>query len=96
MQLPKIVSVQALEKYKLRLLFNDKTSGIYDVSDLAGKGVFKEWEHDDHFFKVFIDKESGAISWPGGLNIDSFNSYCSIKGITPEEYFKAQVVNAAN
>jgi hypothetical protein len=95
MQLPKIISIEAIEKYKLKILFNDETSGIYDVSDLAGKGVFKVWEQNDQFFKVFVDKESGAISWPGGIDIDTLSAYCSIKGISPDKYFNREISHAA-
>ncbi len=41
MQFPKIKSVTAKEKYMLYIIFSDATEGEYDVSSLAGKGVFK-------------------------------------------------------
>lgn len=96
MLLPKIISVIPIQKYKLKVEFQDGTKGEYDVSNLAGKGVFKSWDADDNFFKVTIDKESGAITWPGGIDIDTLNAYCKIKGITPEEYLKNQEQYAAN
>ena len=83
----KITSVKAIEKYKIFVSFNDETKGVYDVSSLAGKGVFKTWEEDDNFFKVFINSESGAITWPNDIDIDTYNMYCNIKKISPEEYF---------
>ena len=91
MQFPKIISVEALEKYKLNLRFSDGTEGVYDVEDVAGKGVFKVWDVDENFFKVFINEESGAISWPGEIDIDTVNAYCTIKNISPESYFKKQM-----
>lgn len=94
--LPKIISVKAFEKYKLKIKFNDGTLGVYDVSDLAGKGVFKIWDIDDHFFKVGINKESGAISWPGGIDIDTLNAYCSIKGISPDNFVNDLMAHAPN
>lgn len=96
MQFPKIISVEALKKYKLKVHFSDGTKGIYDVADLAGKGVFKIWDIDDNFFKVFINKESGAISWPGEIDIDTINTYCTIKGISPDKYFSNQMRYATN
>jgi hypothetical protein len=96
MQFPKVISVEAIEKYKLRIHFNDNIGGIYDISDLAGKGVFKLWEVEDNFFKVFICKESGAISWPGEIDIDPLNAYCSIKGISPDKYFHSQLDHATH
>jgi hypothetical protein len=41
MKFPKVISVIALEKYKIRIKFNDDTEGVLDLSDCAGKGVFK-------------------------------------------------------
>ena len=96
MQFPKIISVKALDKFKLKISFNDGLKGIYDVSDLAGKGVFKIWDTNDNFFKVFINKESGAISWQGEIEIDTLNAYCTISGISPERYFQNQMDNATH
>jgi hypothetical protein len=96
MQFPKIISVEAIEKYKLKIKFADRTSGIYDVSDLAGKGVFKIWDTNDTFFKVVVNADSGAISWPGEIEIDTINAYCSIKGISPEAYFQNQMDHATH
>ena len=59
----KATSVKALEKYKIFVSFNDGNEGIYDLQDAAGKGVFKSWDEDDNFNKVFINKENGAITW---------------------------------
>ncbi|MEO6838676.1 MAG: DUF2442 domain-containing protein [Ginsengibacter sp.] len=94
MQFPKIKSVEAIEKYKLKIHFDDGVKGIYDVSDIAGEGVFRTWDAGNNFFKVFINKESGAISWPGEIDIDTINAYCSIKGISPEIYFQNQLDHA--
>lgn len=41
--------------------------------------------------RVFVDKESGAISWPEGIEIDTLSAYCSIKGISPDKYFNRQI-----
>ncbi|HEY5464269.1 MAG TPA: DUF2442 domain-containing protein [Hanamia sp.] len=88
MQFPKITSVEAIAKYKLKLRFADGTQGEYEISYLAEQGVFKIWEIDNNFFKVFVNKESGAISWPGDIEIDTLNAYCSIKGFLPKRIFK--------
>ncbi|MGN6267199.1 MAG: DUF2442 domain-containing protein [Ginsengibacter sp.] len=90
MQFAKIISVEALQKYKLSLRFSDGTEGVYDVEDIAGKGFFKIWDVDENFFKVFINRE-GAISWPGEIDIDTMNAYCTIKKISPENYFQKQM-----
>lgn len=86
MDLPKVKSVNAVKNYLLRVVFIDNTKGDYDVSHLAGKGVFKSWDLDNNFYKVFIDPESGTISWPGELDIDTINVYCSINNLDVDPY----------
>ncbi len=86
MELPKIKSVKAIKNYLLHVIFADDTEGNYDVSHLAGKGVFKVWDTAGNFYKVFINPESGAISWPGDLDIDTINVYCAINNINVDAY----------
>lgn len=74
-----------MDKYQIRLAFNEGTEGIVYLSDIAGKGVFT-WDNLDIFSKVFVDKESGAIAWPGNLDIDTLNRYPQIKGLTYRQY----------
>ena len=83
---PEIISLSVPEKYKISLRFRDGVAGVLDLSDLAGKGVFKTWDSDDNFKKVFVDKESGAVSWPGNLDIDTLNCYLQLSGLTYEEF----------
>jgi len=93
MKSPGVISVTPLGKYRLSLSFDDGVKGIVDLSDMAGKGVFTAWEKDDHFNKVFIEKESGAIAWPGNIDIDTLNCYLQIKEITYDQYkMKADAV----
>ena len=86
----KATSVKALEKYKIFVSFNDGTEGVYDLQNAAGKGVFKSWDENDTFNKVFINEENGAISWPGEIDIDTLNIYFVINNISPDEYFQSQ------
>ena len=95
MQFPKIKSVAPIEKYKLFVAFSNSTQGEYDVSHLASKGVFLSRDLDNNFFKVSVNPETGAISWPGDLDIDTINAYCKIKGIEVNEYLKTTVQHAA-
>ena len=94
MQSPKIKSIKAVEKYNLKILFEDGIGGIYDVSNLAGKGVFKIWDVGNNFYAVYVDQHSGAISWPGEVDIDTINAYCTIAGISPEDYFQDKIEHA--
>jgi hypothetical protein len=91
---PIVISVKALEKYKLFVQFGNGEKGILDLSHLAGKGVFKNWDNDNHFFEVFINSKSKAITWPGEIDIDTYDAYFKIKKLTPEEYFNQQEKHA--
>ena len=84
-----VTSITPLENYKLCLIFNDGTEGVYDASHLAGRGVFKAWDLNNNFDLVFIDPESGAITWPGDIDIDTINVYCTIKGISSDQFLNS-------
>ncbi len=86
MQLPKVKSVSVVKNYVLHVVFEDGTKGNYDLNHLAGKGVFKSWDADNSFYKVSINPASGAITWPGELDIDTLNVYCTIKGVDVDSY----------
>lgn len=86
MTFPKVISVAPADKYRIRIKFNDGTEGMIDLSDVAGKGVFKAWDTDDNFSKVYINEESGAITWSGNIDIDILNCYLQIKDITYEQF----------
>ena len=85
-----IISVKSIEKYKLQVSFADGLEGIYDAGHLAQKGVFKAWDVDNNFKKVFINPDSGAITWPGDLDIDSIKVYTGIKGINSDYFLNDQ------
>jgi hypothetical protein len=63
---------------------------VLDLSDSAHQGVFKSWDVENNFEKIFIGKETGAITWPGEIDIDTLNCYLQIKGITYEQYKSLQ------
>jgi hypothetical protein len=84
----KVVRVQSLGKYKIHAVFNDGVVGDYDISDLAGKGVFQIWETPGYFDRVFINPENNAIAWDEELEIDTLNCYLHIRNISFEEYRK--------
>ncbi len=75
-----------MEKYRIQLQFEDGVQGILELSDLAGKEAFKQWDEDDNFSKVYINEESGAITWPGDLDIDTLTAWLMLKGLSYDEY----------
>jgi hypothetical protein len=59
------------------------------------KGVFKLWDKDDNFFKLFVSEESGAISWEDEIDLDTLNIYCAIKEISPDTFLQSQTHHAS-
>ena len=88
-------SVSPVQKYEIEVYFADGTHGIYDLKHLAGRGVFKIWDIDDTFNKVFISPEFNAITWSGDLDIDTINVYCTLKNIDVDEYLKSSLKYAS-
>jgi hypothetical protein len=65
----RIVEVEPRSGYRVWIRFEDERSGEVDLSDLVGKGVFRTWEDEDEFRKVYVDEETGTIAWPGGIDL---------------------------
>ena len=77
-----ITSVQALPEYRLAVRFADGVEGEVDVSDLVGYGVFAAWQDPSVFGQVFIDRESGTVAWPGGIDLAPDQLYRELAGVT--------------
>jgi hypothetical protein len=58
----KVVSVEPLDNYKLRLQLSDGRKGIFDVSSYLNMGVFRELKKTDYFRRVYLDY--GTVVWP--------------------------------
>ena len=82
----KITEIRSLQNYKLFLRFNDGVSGIVDLSDMAGRGVFEAWTQDRVFEQVRIT-ELGALEWPGELDLCADALYLKLTGKQPEIFF---------
>lgn len=93
---PLPVLVKSLGKYKIWLKYADKTEGVVDLSNLAGKGVFGIWENGSCFENVFIDPISNAIAWNEELDLCPDNLYLEIKGVSFEFWKKNVLADASN
>jgi hypothetical protein len=66
----RVVAVEARPDYRLWVRFADGVEGEADLSDIAGRGVFRRWaENPNEFAQVEIDPISGAPTWPGDLDV---------------------------
>jgi len=55
--------------HRLRLKFDDGTSGELDLSGEEWKGVFEPLADPGYFAQVELDEELGTIVWPNGADI---------------------------
>ncbi|MBP6813053.1 MAG: DUF2442 domain-containing protein [Saprospiraceae bacterium] len=91
---PKPVYVTGSKKYQLHLRFADGVEGTADLSHLVGKGVFRQWESGELFFKVALDPETNAIVWNDTLDVCADNLYLQIKGLPFRQFRAASIVHA--
>jgi hypothetical protein len=81
----KITEAKVLEQCQIFLAFSDGIEGTLDLSDLAGRGVFQKLRDPDFMDQLYIDRESGTIAWPGGLDLDPVVLYSKISHKPIEE-----------
>ena len=79
----RVVAVQPLDGYRIRVRFDDGAEGEVDLSDLAGKGVFAAWVDDGNFDRAFVDPESGTVAWPGGIDLCPVTLYNDVTRAAP-------------
>ncbi len=94
--IPKPIRVTTTEKYKIHLLYSDGIEGEVDLSHLKGKGVFKEWDKNNLFEKVYIDKELNSIAWSETIELCPDAIYLKIVGKTFDQWKEENSVYAAD
>lgn len=58
----KVISVEPMEGYKLRIQLSDGKIGVFDVSPYLDRGVFCELRDAEYFRRVKL--AFGGIMWP--------------------------------
>jgi hypothetical protein len=84
----KITKVKVLQGYRLELEFDDGVSGIVDLSEAVGKGVFAHWLDPLAFDRVRIGS-SGELLWDERINLCPDALYLKVTGKNPEDIFPA-------
>jgi hypothetical protein len=64
----RVIRVNALSGYRLRVEFDDGVAGEIDLADRLFGPVFEPLRDEGEFRKVFVD-EFGAIAWPCGADL---------------------------
>jgi hypothetical protein len=68
-----VVSVKALDDYKLWLRFSDGSEGVENLSNLIENGgqMVEPLRDPELFARVFIS--FGVPTWPNGFDLDAIN-----------------------
>ncbi len=82
----KIVAAKILKKFKVHLLFKNGVSGVVDLADIAGEGVFKAWLEPGFFEQMTVAK-LGSLEWPGDLDLCPDSLYLKLTNKDPGELF---------
>ena len=75
-----------MDGFCLWLKYADGIEGVVDLGDLAGRGVFEAWSARDVFEAVTVN-ESGAIIWPGEIDLCPDVLYLRLTARPAEEIF---------
>jgi hypothetical protein len=84
----RVVDVRVLGDYRLELVFDDGVTGVVDLSDLVGKGVFALWR-DRAAFACFRIGNSGELVWDDQVDLCPDALYLKATGKKPEDLFPA-------
>lgn len=82
--MPRPIAVRPLPTYRIWLRYDDGVEGEIDLSDLAGKGVFRAWEEPGAFEGVTIGA-GDAIRWSDEIELCPDSLYLEITGKQPED-----------
>ena len=84
----KTKAVKPAGRYRLQVEFDDGVSGVVDLGDLSGRGVFKAWEKPGAFEDVTVGS-GGEVVWNCGVDYCADAMYMRLTGKTIEEVMPA-------
>lgn len=89
----RVVGVQPRDEYRVWVSFQDGTEGVADLSDLAGKGVFKQWDNPDVWESVRV--EDDTLAWGSSdpterVDISRGSLYLRVTGLTWDDLSSAR------
>lgn len=69
-RLPRVLTVQPMEGWRLRLSFTDGLVREVDLSDDLWGPMADPLRNPDYFARVQVDPELGTVVWPNGYDLD--------------------------
>ncbi len=63
-----VIDVKPLDNFKLKLIFENQETKIFDMKEFLEIGLFKQLKNEIEFKKVKVCFDS--IQWENGLDID--------------------------
>ena len=78
------VRVEPRPGYRIWLEYSDGVAGEVDLSDMAGRGVFRAWNELGYFDRVHITPHQ-SIAWDEEIEICPDAMYMELTGKTFEE-----------
>jgi len=78
--------VEARKGLRIWLRFSDGAAGEVDLSDLAGRGVFRAWDRVGAFEEVNVAPH-GAVAWNDEIELCADALYLELTGKSAEEVF---------
>ncbi|MHB8974838.1 MAG: DUF2442 domain-containing protein [Pirellulaceae bacterium] len=82
----RLIHAEPLAGYKLRLGYADGVTGVVDLSQLVGKGVFQLWNDPETFERISIGT-AGELRWSDEVDLCADALYLEITGKQPDEVF---------
>jgi hypothetical protein len=82
----KLIQVEPLPGYRLRVQYADGVEGVVDLSHLAGKGVFQLWNDPEAFRRVSIGT-GGEVRWSDEVDLCADALYFEVTGKQPDDVF---------
>ena len=93
---PQPIQVQALKKYIIKLKYSDGVNGEVNLSHLSKQGIFKSWDFNNLFNKVYIDDETDAIAWNNEIELCPDALYLKIINLSFTEWKNKKYSYATN
>ena len=80
--------VEPRDGYRIWLRYSDGAAGEVDLSNMAGRGVFKVWLDRTVFEGVHVSGH-GSIAWSDDIELCEDALYMTLTGKSAEELFPA-------